>query len=332
MNVLFTHTKEFVAWSRHIYKNNRKKFWLGGIALILFGFLIGQVAPPFDFPTGTYIHISSGTSAHTVANQLAKTHVINSPVSFIILSRLTNTQGDIKSGTYDLSVPMSLFSVVGMLKNGVHSTQVRVTFPEGITVQEMAPLVSKAIPNITKDAFVKAGNSYEGYLFPDTYNFSKNETVTQIVTQMRNNFDTRVASITPYIITSGHSQKDIITMASIVEKEARTLAQKRMVAGILFNRLRIGMPLQVDVTFGFIFNKPTFVPSAKDLRVESPYNTYLHKGLPPTPIDNPGNSSIFAAATATKTEYLYYITGKNGKMYYAKTLLGHNENVSRYLY
>ncbi|HEC94318.1 MAG TPA: endolytic transglycosylase MltG [Candidatus Kaiserbacteria bacterium] len=331
MNVLFTRIKVWTAWLRCTYKNNRKRFWLGGLAFIFLGFFIGQVAPPIDFPSGTYIHISKGVTARTIADRLAQAHVINSPVSFVVLTHLIDAQESIKSGTYHLEAPMSLFSVVRMLRNGAQSIPVRVTFPEGMTVREMAPLISKAIPNITQKTFIQAATPYEGYLFPDTYDFSPTETATQVVAQMRKNFDMHIASITPYITSSGHSQKDIITMASIVGKEARTLSQKRIIAGILFHRLHIGMPLQVDVVFGFIFNKPTFVPSVKDLRVRSPYNTYIHKGLPPTPIDNPGSNSIFAVATAPQTPYLYYLTGKNGKMYYAKTLVGHQRNMRLFL-
>ncbi len=322
----------WVAWLRSIYKNNRKRFWLGGAALIFFGFLIGQVAPPIDFPSGgTYIHISKGTTARAVADKLSQAHIINSPTSFVVLTHIIDAQENIKSGIYRFVAPMSLFSVVHILRSGVQSVPVRVTLPEGMTVQEMAPIISKAIPNITKKMFIQVATPYEGYLFPDTYDFSPTETATQVVAQMRKNFDTRIASITPYIVTSGHSQKDTVIMASIVGKEARTLSDKRMIAGVLFHRLRIGMPLQVDVVFGFIFNKPTFTPSAKDLRVQSPYNTYLHKGLPPTPIDNPGKGSIFAVATAPQTKYLYYLTGKDGKMHYSKTFSGHQRNMRLFL-
>ncbi len=331
MSVLFTHAKTGITRLRHIYKCNRKRFWLGGVALILSGFLIGQVAPPSNFPSGTYLRIQKGSTVRTVANELAQAHVIHSPTSFVVMAHLTNTQKVIKAGTYHFLTPMSLFSVVRLLQTGAQSIPIRVTFPEGLTVSDMAPMIIKAIPNIAKGTFLKVATPYEGYLFPDTYDFSPTQTATQVVAQMRKNFDTHIASITPYIVTSGRSRSDTVIMASLIEKEARTLHTRRVIAGILFNRLRMGMPLQVDAVFGFIFNKPTYAPSVKDLHVHSPYNTYIHKGLPPTPINNPGSDAILAAATPIQTNYLYYITGKDGTMHYAKTLAGHERNIRRFL-
>ncbi len=121
-------------------------------------------------------------------------------------------------------------------------------------------------------------------------------------------------------------------MASLLEREARTLKEKRMISGILWNRINKNMPLQVDAVFGYIFGKPTFSPSFADLKVKSSYNTYIHRGLPPGPISNPGLDSLLAAATPTKTAYLYYLTGTNGKMYYSKTLAEHNAHSVRYLH
>ncbi len=331
MSVLFTSAKTRVIRLRNIYKSNRKYFWFVGIIFILFGFLIGQVSPPFNFPSNTYIHIQKGATVRMVADELAQEHIIHSPTSFIVVSNLTYTQKTIKAGIYHLSSPISLFTVVKLLKTGTQSIPIRVTFPEGITVLAMSPLISKAMPNVTKSVFLKLATPYEGYLFPDTYDFSSTQTALQVVKEMRKNFDTHIASITPYITTSGYSQNDVIIMASLLEKEARTLHTRRIIAGILFNRLRIGMPLQVDAVFGFIFNKPTYDPSIKDLHVKSPYNTYIHKGLPPTPIDNPGSDAIFAAATPIKTNYLYYITGKDGTMHYAKTLAQHERNIRKFL-
>lgn len=332
MHTFFTRIKIYTVWLINVYKKNRKRFWLVGVIFLVLGFFIGQVAPPIDFPSDATIQISSGASARAVANKLSRNHIINSPTAFVALTHVMNVQGDIKNGTYHFSTPMNLFSIVNFLKEGAQDVSMRITFPEGITVKEMAPIISKAIPNITENTFIKVATPYEGYLFPDTYDFSSNETVQQIIKRMRNNFDIRIASITPYIVSSGHSQKDIIIMASLIEKEARTLNTRRTIAGILFNRLHIGMPLQVDAVFSFIFNKPTNTLSTKDFHVQSPYNTYIHRGLPPTPIDNPGSDSIFAAATAINTKYLYYITGNDGKMHYSKTLAGHEMNMRRFLH
>ena len=120
-------------------------------------------------------------------------------------------------------------------------------------------------------------------------------------------------------------------MASLVEKEARTIASRRLVAGILWNRLELGMPLQVDAVFGYIFNRETYSPSFADLTTESPYNLYLHKGLPPGPINNPGLDALGATLNPTKTDYLYYLTGTDNLMHYATTYAGHLANQRKYL-
>ena len=134
------------------------------------------------------------------------------------------------------------------------------------------------------------------------------------------------------IQASGHSLSDIVIMASLVEKEARTDVNRRIVAGVLWNRLALGMPLQVDAVFGYIFDRDTYSPSFEDLKVDSPYNTYTHKGLPPGPISNPGLESIYAALYPTKTNYLYYLTGKDTLMHYARTYAEHVANQTKYLH
>src|SRR5262249_16200081 len=153
--------------------------------------------------------------------------------------------------------------------------------------------------------FVAIASSSEGYLFPDTYNFSPGSDTRSVLKALTDNFNRKLNPLEPAIATSTHSLGDIITMASLVEKEARTTENRKLVAGVLWNRLAKGMPLQVDAVFGYIKNRDTYSPSLDDLKIESPYNTYLHKGLPPTPIDNPGLDSITAALYPTKSNYLY---------------------------
>lgn len=120
-------------------------------------------------------------------------------------------------------------------------------------------------------------------------------------------------------------------MASLIEREAKTDEDRKTIAGILWNRIDLKMPLQVDAVFGYIKGIDTYHPTSEDLSIESPYNTYLHAGLPPTPISNPGLESLHAAATPTKTDYLYYLTGKDGVMHYAKTFEEHKANRAKYL-
>jgi UPF0755 protein len=148
---------------------------------------------------------------------------------------------------------------------------------------------------------------------------------------MRDNFDAKLAPLVADVRASGRRLSDTVILASLVEKEARTSVNRRIVAGILLNRLRLGMPLQVDAVFGYIYGRDTYSPSFADLKVDSPYNTYMHPGLPPGPINNPGLDALLAVLHPTETAYLYYLTDRDGVMHYAKTYATHQANQAKYL-
>lgn len=287
---------------------------------------------PADFPSESLVVIQRGAVAGAVAEQLADARVIRSPFLFKLLLRLDGSSGDIQMGAYRFESPQNLFIVARRLVRGDYGLPpIRLTFVEGVTVREMATQVEEALPQISRNVFLTAARSHEGYLFPDTYFLSPSATAESIITTMRANFDTKAIPFFPEIQASGHSLSDIVIMASLVEKEARTSESRKIVAGILWNRLARGMLLQVDAVFGYIYDRDTFSPSFADLQVQSPYNTYLHKGLPPTPINNPGLDSLRAVLNPTKTDYVYYLTGKDNLMHYATTYAGHRENQRRYL-
>ena len=174
-------------------------------------------------------------------------------------------------------------------------------------------------------------NAKEGYLFPDTYLFLPNSEITQVLSFMKNNFDKKIQSIESEIIEFKKPLNDVIIMASILEEEARKTDTRRTIAGILWKRLSVGMPLQVDVTFQYINGKKTFELTTEDLKIDSPYNTYKYRGLPPTPISNPGLDSILSAITPIETPYFYFLSDKDGNMHYAKTFSEHKKNKELYL-
>jgi UPF0755 protein len=148
---------------------------------------------------------------------------------------------------------------------------------------------------------------------------------------MKSNFFDRIKTLDTEISNFDKPLPDIIKMASIVEEEARTFESKQIIAGILWKRLSIGMPLQVDASFKYINGKGTKDLTLTDLKIDSPYNTYVYKGLPPTPIANPGLVSIKATVTPIKTDYLYFLTDRKGVMHYAKTYSEHLANKKKYL-
>lgn len=289
-------------------------------------------AAPSSFPPGSITTIVRGASAPSVANQLAEEHVIAHPSLLLFVLRVSGASSRVQAGTYYFEKPQNVFVVAYRIVTGAHDLPpVRITFPEGVTVREAAIKIEDALPGINKMDFIAEAQKYEGYLFPDTYLLPPSSDAVSIVSLMRTNFDTKIAALSNDISASGRSLSDIVIMASLLEKEARTIESRRMVAGILFNRLKLGMPLQVDAVFGYIFNRDTYSPSYSDLKINSLYNTYIHKGLPPGPIANPGLDSLRAALHPAKTSYLYYLTGKDNLMHYATTYAAHQANQKKYL-
>jgi UPF0755 protein len=178
----------------------------------------------------------------------------------------------------------------------------------------------------------------EGYLFPDTYYISEQRTanneqeIGNIIRKILTNFDEKLSSELRQEITSQNKTIfEIITMASLLEKEVRTIEDKKIVSGILSNRLEIGMPLQVDATIAYITGKKETKISLEDLKIDSPFNTYKHKGLPLGPIANPGFESILAAIYPEENEYFYYLSTPQGETIFNKTLDGHNRDKAKYL-
>jgi UPF0755 protein len=211
--------------------------------------------------------------------------------------------------------------------------QLSTTIPEGSSVQEIAEIVKNNYPTFDSARFIALAREREGYLFPDTYKFGADVQPEKIIGILTSTFDQKIQDeeMKTLIENFGRPLKDIIIMASILEGEARQPRTRSIVAGILWERLRIGMLLQVDTTFTYVNGKTTEDLTLDDLKIDSPYNTYVYKGLPPTPISNPGLDAIRAAVTPIATEYLYFLTDKNGTMHYAETLDEHSYNKDVYL-
>lgn len=289
------------------------------------------LAAPADFVPGSVVRIARGMSASLAARELADARVIAHPSLLRLLLRASGKSGSIQAGAYRFDAPQNVFAVAARLTTGAYGLPpARLFFPEGYTVRAAAAHVAEAFPDISAETFLKEALPYEGYLFPDTYFFPASSDAASIVALMRANFDAKTAPLFNGA-RAPDTLSDIVILASLIEREARTPESKRTVAGILANRLKLGMPLQVDAVFGYIFDRDTYSPSATDLAVDSPYNTYAHKGLPPGPISNPGLDSLEAALHPAQTEYLYYLTGKDGLMHYAATHAGHQANRKKYL-
>jgi len=314
------------------FKHHAKWFYSFAIAIILVGGYLFLFAPPSNFPSGSIIVINRGASIADITEQLFNEKIIKHPTVLHFILRISGASTRVRSGAYLFHTPQNVISIANRLTTGAYGIPpIRITIPEGVTVRDISEKVTEALHFISAQDFMKEGKSEEGYLFPDTYLFAPDADSASVIDAMRKNFDAKIAPFLSEIQTSGRSLSDIVTMASLVEKEARTIENKRIVAGILSNRLKLGMPLQVDAVFGYIFNRDTYPPSYADLTVDSPYNTYTHTGLPPGPIANPGLESINATLHPTKTKYLYYLTGSDNLMHYATTYAEHQANQRKYL-
>jgi UPF0755 protein len=192
----------------------------------------------------------------------------------------------------------------------------------------MSKIFATQFYNISEADFVSKALPYEGYLFPDTYYFSEDVSSEEVIAKMRTTFDEKIAQEKD-ILSSVRSLKDIVTMASIIEKEASADSMQE-VSNILWHRISLNMPLQVDASFVYERDKHTFELTLEDLATDSPYNTYVRYGLTPTPISNPGIQALRAAAFPEKTKNIYFLTGDDGQMYYAQTLKQHDANKEKY--
>lgn len=311
------------------------KFRIGIVCGLAVGFLIYILcfSAPFSFPDKLLVHIERGSTGQDIARQLKNQHAIRSELLFRILLRLYGGSTYIAAGTYYFPNSQNAFSIAWRLRIGDFDIKpVRVTLPEGTNVKQMSSILAEEIAGFDKDAFLKLALPEEGYLFPDTYFFYPGEDAEDIVKTLRENFDTHIADaqVQQALRASGKSLGTIIIMASLLEKEAPDTANRQKIADILWKRLSIDMPLQVDAVFPYITGKDGEDILQTDYSVDSPYNTYTHKGLPPGAITNPGVDAIIAATHASSTPYLYYLSGKDGNFHYSATYEGQLANQKKY--
>ena len=306
-------------------------YWIAASICALFLYMT-LFAPPVDFPLKGIIRIEDGMSVEAIAKGLKERAVIRSTVVFTALARLTRSADNLVAGQYRFDRTYSVFTVLSRISKGVYGFHmVKIVLPEGATNTEIAILVASKLEGFDKKYFLEIVKDKEGYLFPDTYSFTPVATYEDVVKKIEQNFQRQVGPYEIVAVAKGHTLHEILTMASLIEEEARKTEDRKMVAGILWNRIEQGMPLQVDAVFPYIVGRNTYEVTKTDLKNASLYNTYLHKGLPPGPISNPGKDAIEATLNPTKNDYLYYLSDRKGSMHYAKTFEEHKENRRKYL-
>lgn len=302
---------------------------IGSILLVGLSFFVSRYdAADQNFPLDHTVTIAEGMTVRDITDHLEREQVVRSSLYLYILLQLDFDDAYIQAGTYAFTVPLTAHEVASAITQGDFvALPPKVTFPEGFKAADL----HEYLPENYATASLEAALPYDGYLFPDTYFIQEGERIDDIVAELRANYETHIAPLRPSIEASGFTEAEIIILASIIEREGKSPESMHMVAGILKHRLAIDMPLQVDATFEYLLGKASHELTTEDLAIDSPYNTYTNRGLPPTPIANPGITAITAAIEAEESSYLYYLTGNDGEFYYAHTFEEHKQNKARYL-
>lgn len=327
------------------HRTKRRRWFLVGwffvfVCAILLGgywYLSHLNQPSPDFPLDTAITIESGTEVRAITEILAAEGVVRSSALLYYVLAFFYEPTNIKASTYVFDTPLTTFAVASRLSEGDFNTNlVRFTHIEGERASLLATRATDVLPDFDSAEFMRLASSSEGKLFPDTYFIPATYNEQELFTLLRDTYTERIEALRPLFETHTLTEDEVIVLASIVEREANTTESMRLVAGILQNRLAIGMALQADATIEYALETPLgeLPPGvlAENLReLDSPYNTYLYANLPPTPIGNPGLEAIMAVLEPTDSDYFYYITDDSGQFYYAETFDQHRVNIERYL-
>lgn len=313
---------------------HKRKTVLITVALFvaLISFYTAIFRAPAKFPIGETITIEEGSTLSSIADGLKEQGVVRSSLWLRNIVIILNGEDGALSGDYFLGRQENIFSMARRITKGDFDLDlVRVVVPEGATADEIGQIFEKKFDSFNKEKFLNLVDGNEGYLFPDTYHFLPNVEEGEVARVLSNTFVEKLAEIDEEIREFEKPIDEIISMASIIEKEARTTETRRTIAGILWKRLEIGMPLQVDAVFSYVNGKNSFTLTLDDLQYDHSYNTYTNKGLPPTPIANPGLDSIRAAINPIESDYLYFLSDRSGNMHYSRTFEEHVRKKKIYL-
>lgn len=296
--------------------------------------------------------IKQGEGVRDIADNLEKNGLITGEDFFKIYLWKSDFGSKLKAGTYQISPKMNIPQMVDIFthgESGFKSNEIRVVVTEGSSDRDILDKLRQAglisdnqkledvSINLSGYNFLSdrpADSDLQGYLFPDTYNFYKDASLADIMGKMLDNFDKKLTDeMRQDIRKQNKNVHDIIIMASIIEKESPDKEDMPVIAGVFYNRLDVDMPLQSDATINYITGDNNPTPTGEDIAVDSPYNTYKNKGLPPAPICNPGIEAIKAAIYPAKTDYMYFLMAQNGerKTVFSKTYEEHLQNKAKYL-
>ena len=334
-----------------------------GLAVVIFGLLGfaiwagGQIwKTPSDLSDKVAMTVASGESVHEIAVQLKEDGLIDSVWLFEAFVRFVKRDNRLQAGTYEISRGEGIASLFMTLRYGMQTTDVEVTIPEGYTLKQIGELVGVKLGISFEEWTMATGVDspfegtmsllsskpgrvdLEGYLFPDTYRFAQSATAEDVARTMLETMAWRFEALDVLFVDEGcesdcwwvENIHELLTLASIIEREVMIDVDRGNVADVFIKRLKIGMALQADSTVNYVTGKKTPGVSLDDLRIDSPYNTYKYPGLPPGPISNPGIAAIEAAVNPTPNDYYYFLTTDEGEVIYAKTYDEQVANKARY--
>jgi UPF0755 protein len=282
-----------------------------------------------------------GATLREVAEALERRGIIRRKAPLLLWARLAGYGKNLKAGEYRLNPGMPPLKILHLIYRGAVVTH-PVTIPEGFTTRQIGALLDEeglvaqeVFVSLARDAdtarrYGLSGPGLEGYLYPDTYHFSRGLPPLSIIDVMVRRFREVIAPLAERISESGMSVEEVVTLASIVEKETGLAKERPLIASVFLNRLRKGMRLESDPTVIYGLEGFDGDLTKKDLSSKTPYNTYVIQGLPPGPIANPGIDAIRAVLYPAETEYIYFVSKNDGSHQFSKTLLEHNRAVARY--
>ena len=312
---------------------NKKIYFI--ISFIIFSFiLIKLITLPPLVPGKKLVEIPENKSAYEVGRILKNEGIIKSIKWFLFWTNKYNVQKKLKSGIYEFSGRTPLKKVIEKLVKG-EIALVKITIPEGSNIYDIRKILEKTNLVNDKNEFIEYAkkNNFEGFLFPDTYYFPYNISIEGICLKMWKNFKNVFEQIYDEEINekNWNEVKKIVTIASIVEKEASLSSERKIIAGIIYKRLKKNIPIGSCATVEYALGYRKKRLSKEDLKIKSPYNTYLYKGLPPTPICNPGKDSLIAALNPVSTDYMFFLSKGDGTNYFSKTYAEHLQAIKTYL-
>jgi UPF0755 protein len=311
------------------------------LILILYFYLLFFVPLSPDNNISKTFIIEKEDSVLKIANNLKEENLIRSPLSFIAYVRLKKEQANLKAGGYELSSSMTIQEITDYLVKGKTSS-FKVTIIEGWNIKDIEIYFKKlgindfyeTIDNyqtyLKEDNIVfkeKPSNTgLEGFLFPDSYYFEKGVATNKIIETIIKNFEQKTKAM---IESSNKPLYEVLIIASLLEKEAREIEDKKIISGILWKRIENNIPLELCSTIIYLTGRPNIL--FEDLKIDSPYNTYIYSGLPPEPIANPGLESIKASINPIETNYWFYLSTSEGEIIFSETIQEHNINKAKYL-